>query len=62
MVKPAFQIAKNKVKLVGGSSSTNINLGPTSNSMSNLQSSSDLGKYTINSGASTNPTQNPYGT
>ena len=44
-IKPAFQIAKNKVKLVGAQS-TQVNLGSSGNSLANLQSNSDLGKYT----------------
>ena len=44
LIKPGFQIAKNRVKLVG-SNSTMVNLGSSGNSMTNLQSSSDLGKY-----------------
>ena len=55
-VKPGFAIAKNKVKVVG-SKSTTINLGPASgNSLSNLFSSSDLGKYPTATGI------NSYGT
>ena len=45
-MKPGFSIAKNKVKLVG-SQSTVINLGQNGNSLSNLLSSSDLGKYPV---------------
>ena len=49
MIKPAFQIAKNKVKLIGAQS-TNVNLGSGGGSQSHLHSNSDLGKYN-NSGS-----------
>lgn len=45
LVKPAYQIAKNRVKLVG-SHPGGMNLGAAGSSMTNLHSSSsDLGKY-----------------
>ena len=44
MVRPAFQIAKNKVKMLGVLSN-NVNLGSSTNSLTNLASGSDLGKY-----------------
>ena len=44
MIKPGNQILKNRVKLVGANSTT-VHLGSSGNSMTNLQSNSDLGKY-----------------
>ena len=58
-IKPGFLIAKNKVKLVE-SHSTHINLGASNNSLTNLLSSSDLGKYPI--GSSVKAASISYGT
>ena len=44
MIKPGFQIAKNKVKVVGAIYN-NGNMGLSTNSLTNLASGSDLGKY-----------------
>ena len=57
-IKPAFQIAKNKVKVVA-SQSTSINLGASGSSLQHLISSSDLGKYPA---AATGTASISYGT
>ena len=58
MIKPAFAIAKNKVKLIGANPG-NINVNSNGGSTSNLHSSSDLGKYTNSANGKNLPSQNP---
>lgn len=45
MIKPAFSLAKNRVKLVDTNNTASINLGANINAFANLISNSDLRKY-----------------